>query len=99
VCSGNTDRSPTAEEIFRNKEGLIVKSAGTLATAPVHISKELINWADIIFAMEEKHKKEIINMDSSATQKTIVLGIPDIYRKNQPELKQLIKEKTKPFLK
>jgi len=97
VCTGNIDRSPTAEEMFRGKLGILVKSAGTSPEAPNRVSVELINWADKIFVMEEEHKKEIIRILPEAAQKTIVLGIPDLFKRNQPELKQLIRERLKKY--
>jgi len=39
VCSGNLDRSPAAEELFKGREGFEVKSAGTLKSAPTTLSK------------------------------------------------------------
>ncbi|MBS7630502.1 phosphotyrosine protein phosphatase [Candidatus Bathyarchaeota archaeon] len=99
VCTGNIDRSPTAEEMFKGKPGFSVKSAGTSPEAPNKISAELINWADKIFAMEEEHKREIIRIVPEAVQKTIVLGIPDVFKRNQPELKRLIQERLKGYSK
>ena len=52
VCTGNVDRSKTAEEMFKNIKGVKVKSAGTSMVASVQLSKELIEWADRIFVIE-----------------------------------------------
>ena len=48
VCTGNVDRSPTAEGLFKNVGGLEVKSAGTSIAATVPLTRELIEWADEI---------------------------------------------------
>jgi predicted protein tyrosine phosphatase len=93
VCTGNYDRSPTAESMFRNVEGWEVKSAGVSPHAGVQLSRELVEWADVIFAMEERHKRAIVKLDRSAIGKTIVLGIPDEFYRDQPELKMLLKQK------
>ncbi|MGB9133995.1 MAG: phosphotyrosine protein phosphatase, partial [Candidatus Bathyarchaeia archaeon] len=53
VCSGNIDRSPTAEVLLRGKEGFEVKSAGTWEGARKVVSRELMDGADAIFVMEE----------------------------------------------
>jgi predicted protein tyrosine phosphatase len=99
VCTGNFDRSPTAESMYKNVRGFEVNSAGISVAAQKPLSKELVEWADVIYAMEELHKKVIVKLDPSANNKTIVLDIPDIYHKDQPELKIILKQKLDPFLK
>ena len=102
VCTGNYDRSPTAEEMFKRVEGLEVKSAGTSpCSSPLSkpVTKELLEWADIVFAMEDSHKEAMLKIDASTKQKIVVLGVPDNYSRNQPELKKLLLEKLAPYLK
>ena len=98
VCSGNVDRSPTAEALFREKEGLEVKSAGTWAGASKVVSKELMDWADMIFVMEEHHREALIRIDQDAEAKIIVLGVDDHYLKGDPELMRILKEKLSKYL-
>lgn len=98
ICTGNIDRSPTAEGIFKGVGGIQAKSAGTSPNAPNRLSEEMIRWSDKIFAMEEEHRTAILRLVPSAAEKTIVLGIPDVYKRDQPELKKLIIEKMKPFI-
>ena len=93
VCSGNLDRSPTAEELLKNIEGLEAKSVGTFRSAPTTISKEIIEWADIIFAMEEGHRDAIVLICPDVQEKVVVLNIPDRYRRGDPELIRLLKQK------
>jgi predicted protein tyrosine phosphatase len=93
VCTGNYDRSPTAEDMYKGIRGLEVKSAGISVHAQNPLSKELVKWADVIYAMEELHKTAIVELDPSAETKTVVLDIPDIYFRDQPELKTLLKQK------
>lgn len=101
VCSGNLDRSPTAEELFHNSNLYEAKSAGTHPEAVVHINQNLIDWADKIFAMSERedghltYLKEHFNLRSVPV---IDLDITDKYDKNEPELIKLIKEKLSPYL-
>ena len=92
-------RSATAEVIYAS-EGYSVKSAGTEETATVPLSNGLIQWADLIFAMEEKQKIIIETYYSEvAKNKTIIaLGIPDIYHYMEQELVELIKAKVTPHL-
>ncbi len=93
VCSGNVDRSPTAEALLREREGFEVKSAGTWEGASKVVSKELIDWADMIFVMEEHHREALIKIDQNAEAKIVVLDIDDNYLKGDPELMRILKEK------
>jgi len=99
VCTGNMDRSPTAEWLLKGKEGFEVRSAGTWIYAERRISRNLIDWADIIFAMEEKHKEAILGIRPEAENKVVVLNIPDMYRRNDPELVRILAEKLSIYLK
>lgn len=98
VCTGNVDRSPTAENLFKSVQGFEVRSAGTSVAATVPLTKELINWADEIYVMEFKHQEVVLKMVPSAWKKLESLEIPDIYYRDQPELKKIIIEKMRPFL-
>ncbi|MEI9933682.1 MAG: hypothetical protein WDM71_02260 [Ferruginibacter sp.] len=50
----NKWRSPTAERIYKNHHPtLYVKSAGTEPAARIKVNAKLIEWADIVFAMEK----------------------------------------------
>jgi len=93
VCTGNVDRSPTAEALLKDKKGFEVLSAGTYIHARRRVSERLIDWADVIFVMEEHHKEAILDLRPEAENKTIVLFIPDIYRRNSPELIETLKTK------
>ncbi len=102
VCSGNLDRSPTAEEMFRERSDLEVRSAGTslLSALRTKLSRDLVNWADVIFVMEDRHANYIARKLGmpDALKKVIVLNIPDRYRRNDPELRRLLAEKVAPHL-
>lgn len=56
VCSKNKWRSPTAETIFAEKEGLDVLSAGLNKDSENPLTSELVEWADTIFVMEKNKK-------------------------------------------
>jgi predicted protein tyrosine phosphatase len=82
VCSKNKLRSRTAETIFKNSQNHIVKSAGTSQNARVKLNENHLNWADLVFAMEEKHLQIIEQKfrSNSFNDKIIVLEIPDNYK-------------------
>ncbi|MGD0071591.1 MAG: phosphotyrosine protein phosphatase [Candidatus Bathyarchaeia archaeon] len=98
VCGANVDRSPTAEELFKDIDGLEVKSAGVSFGATNPITKELIEWSDEIYTMEFKQQQTVLRIMPSAWKKVECLEIPDIYFRGQPELKKLIAEKMKPYI-
>jgi predicted protein tyrosine phosphatase len=100
VCSRNKWRSPTAEKIYNHSAGLNVKSAGTEPSARIKITGILIDWADIIFAMEKKHKQRLIeNFPSQISSKRIiVLDIPDDYGYMDPELIDMLKISVSSYL-
>lgn len=99
VCTGNVDRSRTAEELFKNVKGLEVRSAGTSYAATVQVPKEMLNWADRIFVMEDRHGRALLKMDKEIWRKVMILDVPDKYYFNQPELRVLLWEKLRPYLK
>ncbi|MGD0756886.1 MAG: hypothetical protein ABR927_17700 [Bacteroidales bacterium] len=93
-------RSRSAECIYASNDLHHVRSAGTAQTAKVKVSPELIYWADIIFAMEEKQAIFInrkFNVEIG-NKKIINLNIPDCYYFMEPELAELIKSKVSPYL-
>ena len=99
VCSKNQWRSPTAEQIWRKQPGLNVRSAGTSPNARHHVSSVDLTWADVVFAMEEKHKSRLLaEYRTVVERKTIhVLDIPDEYRYMDPELVEQLRTSAEKF--
>ena len=100
VCSANRLRSPTAEAIFKEHDGLHVRSAGLDESATVPLDRALVAWADRIFVMEQAHRKKLKRRFRDALGETpvIVLGIRDEYEFMQPELIEILQAKVPPFL-
>jgi len=98
VCTGNVDRSKTAEEMFKNVKDIETRSAGTSIAATVPLSRELIDWADRIFVMEYKHQKVVLKLDPEAWNKVECLDIPDRYYHGQAELKRLLIERLHAYM-
>jgi predicted protein tyrosine phosphatase len=100
VCSQNRLRSPTAEAVFADYPGVEASSAGTNTDADNPVSLDQIEWADIIFVMEDTHRRRLKEMFSKVlkTKKVVVLGIPDRYSYMNPELVQLLKLRVCPHL-
>ena len=59
ICSQNRLRSPTAEQVFSNRIGFEVASAGLNPDAATTVSPELLEWADVIFVMERAHRNKL----------------------------------------
>lgn len=87
-----------AKALLRQKEGFEVKSAGTWKGARTIVSKKLIDWAEMIFVMEEHHKEALVRINPNTEAKTIVLGVDDHYLKEDPELTRILKEKLSEYL-
>jgi predicted protein tyrosine phosphatase len=100
VCSRNQWRSPTAEAIYKASREHTAKSAGTEPSAKIKLTTKLINWADIVFAMEKKHKQRIVENFpfEAASKKIVVLDIPDEYRYMDEELIENIKLSVEAYL-
>ncbi len=94
VCSQNWRRSLTAERILVDCAAYEVASAGTEDTARKVVSQDMIEWADMIFAMELEHEQTVRQKFGQFLEgkKVITLSIPDIYRAMEPALIQKLKE-------
>ena len=92
ICARNRLRSPTAERIFDGVNGLETASAGVSPDAEEPISAELIEWAEIIVAMEASHRAKL-NRDFGKQLKgkrIACLNIPDDFEFMDPELVRLL---------
>jgi predicted protein tyrosine phosphatase len=100
VCSQNRLRSPTAEAVFSGLPGIEALSAGTAADAVTPVSADLVEWADVVCAMEKYHADQLRKrFDRMLEEKRlVVLRIRDEYRYMQPELVEILKAKVAPHL-
>ncbi|MEM5566096.1 phosphotyrosine protein phosphatase [Psychroserpens sp. AS72] len=105
VCSANKQRSKTASDYFSEKlSSFEFDSAGTNhkicnkeGTQP--LTENLMEWADLVIVMEEKHRQIITkNGGSHFRRKIKVLHIPDHYSYYQKELITLLEEKAEPLI-
>ncbi len=92
ICSRNKLRSPTAEVVFSQYEGIEAISAGTNNDAETPLSGDLIDWADIVFVMEKTHRNRVSQKckPQLRDKRVVVLGIPDDYDFMDPELVRLL---------
>ena len=59
LCSRNKLRSPTAQDLFSELDGVETDSAGVSRDAEVFLSEEQIEWADLILVMEKVHRSKL----------------------------------------
>ena len=93
VCSKNQLRSPTAESVFSEYEGVEAIGAGTNSNAATPVSGDLIEWADAVLVMEKTHRNKVAKKfrQQLKGKKLAVLDIPDDYEYMQEDLIALLK--------
>lgn len=99
VCSQNRLRSPTAEQLFADWEGVEVASAGLDASCGNPVTPEIVAWADLIFVMERAHRNKLQKRfrKSLKTARVICLDIPDDYEFMDPLLIRLLEARVPRF--
>lgn len=105
ICSANKDRSATAEIVCREKfENHSVDSAGTnekicWQLGTTFITQDLVDWADFIFVMEQKHEQFIqSNFNIIHTTRVRTLNIKDVYTFMEPKLIQRFQDSIFPLI-
>ena len=93
LCSRNRLRSPTAERVFATRPDLEVASAGLSPDADVACTPDLLDWADIVFVMERRHRTRLARGFSRHLKgkKVVCLDIADDFAFMAPELVRLLK--------
>ncbi|MDQ8022406.1 MAG: low molecular weight protein tyrosine phosphatase family protein [Moraxellaceae bacterium] len=100
LCSQNRLRSPTAEQIFADHPGIVCSSAGLNHDAENPLTPELMEWAELIFVMEQAHRHKLSSRFGSTLhgQRVVCLDIPDEYPFMAPALVELLRRKVTPHL-
>ncbi len=100
VCSRNRLRSPTAEHVFSGRSDCSVASAGTDHDADEPVTAEWLEWADLIFVMERRHRAKLRRRYGAWLKhaRVICLDIPDDYDFMDPDLVRLLQRKVTPHL-
>lgn len=100
VCQLNRARSATAERLFSKRPDLDVVSAGTSDDALVRVNGRMLEWAEVIFTMDEGQQRDLERQfpGHEALGRTICLEIPDEFGFLQPELVELLKQRVQSHL-
>ena len=95
VCRQNRRRSATAERLFAKRTDLDVRSAGTAPDALVRVNVNMLDWADVIFIMDDEQRRwlESAFTGHPALGRIACLNIPDVFTFLQPELVELLEER------
>ena len=100
VCHHNRMRSATAERIFCKRADLDVRSAGTSPDALTRVNTNMLEWADLIFIMDDGQRRSLRRQFGAhpALDRIICLDIPDEFAFLQPELVDLLQTRAAPHL-
>jgi len=101
VCTANVDRSPTAEDLYKDDGRYDVRSAGVAAFATVPLTRDLLLWADRVFVMNEREDQHrtIIRIRFPDVDRPVVdLDVEDRWRRGEPELVGLLLRRLRPHL-
>ena len=99
VCTQNQLRSPTAEQVFASRAGFEVTSAGLHRSAGNPVTPELLEWADVVFVMEQTHREKLAQQFRPylKDKRVICLDIPDKFEYMDPALVHLLEKKCGTF--
>lgn len=99
VCSRNRLRSPTAEQVFADWPGLETASAGLAPDAEEAVTSELVEWADLIFVMEKRHRAALQRRFRRhlGGARVVCLDIPDDYAFMDPALVAILQQRVPRF--
>ncbi|MCO5936830.1 protein tyrosine phosphatase [Mucilaginibacter sp. RB4R14] len=67
------------------------RSAGTSDKARIKLNQKLMDWANVVFVMDYKHRDIVKQRFDIHQKQLIVLNIPDDYQFNDPELIEILK--------
>jgi predicted protein tyrosine phosphatase len=100
LCRHNRMRSATAERIFSRRPDLDVRSAGTATDALARVNAHMLEWADLIFIMDDAQRLALERQfgGHAALERLICLEIPDDYTFMQQELVDLLHHRTEAHL-
>ena len=95
ICQMNRSRSATAERLFCKRRDLEVCSAGTSDDARVRVNRRMLEWADVIFTMDEDQHDALSRLfpQHPSLDRLVCLDIPDKFGFLDPQLVTLLEER------
>lgn len=99
VCGRNRLRSPTAAKVYERDPRISARSAGLSPGSPHTISARDVDWADLILVMDAEYAAWIQGHFRNLRLPPIrSLDVPDEYGYMDPELVELIRAASEPYL-
>lgn len=100
ICGRARSRSPTAAQVFADMPGISTDFGGISRDSDDALSRDQLDWADLIIVMEERHRVRLSDRFGAAIsgRQVVCLGVRDRYSYMQPELIALLREKAGPYL-
>ncbi len=100
VCRENRVRSRTAEQVYRGRPDLEVRSAGIAEHAAVPLTPELFDWADLVFVFSKRQKRVIEARfgDRSDRKRIVCLRLPDRFEYKSSKLVMELTGRLGPYL-
>jgi len=100
VCNQNRVRSLTAQQLYRERPDLEVRSAGIAENAGMRLSRELVAWADQVFVFSKEQRKIIEARYPEAVEgkPLVCLNLADRYQYKSPALIMALNQKLCPYL-
>ena len=100
ICGKAQARGPTAAQIASQMDGVRADCGGLSNDADDLLSVEQLEWADVVFVMEPRHKTRLSAKFSGALRgkQIINLDVPDLYSFMQPELVEILTNKLRTHL-
>ena len=77
-----------------------MRSAGTSDEAMVTVNQRMLEWADVVFVMDDRQCAALRDMfpGHPALDRLVCLDIDDNYHFLDPELITLLRDRTQPYL-
>ena len=100
ICGTGRARGPTAAQLFADLPGVSTDFAGIWEDAQDQLGREQLDWATIIFAMEQRHARRLEDRFGTTLRgkQVVTLSILDKYSFMQPALIAVLQEKAAPQL-
>jgi len=102
VCTHHVARSPMAAVLFNDLAGASsrhrVRSVGLAAAASRRLTTRELAWADVVVVMEPAHQTLIARRWPQQGAKVRLLGVPDDYDPDEPDLRALLMPKLSALL-
>ena len=99
ICTYNQVRSCTAESLLKGTPGYEVMSAGTSPSAQTTLTPTHLEWAEMVFVMEEQHLQHLESIADGHLDNKTVINLDISFAASQSrDLTTLIKHKLTKYL-